>query len=169
MVPPAATGLGAPALDTARSQYAYTGVVMLVPLFPGLGSDVDEETDEAAVIDATATDGATFTTTMMSAEAPDARLGFVQVTLPVAPAAGVVQAQPAGTEIEAKVVFVGTASRKLTAEAAAGPLFVTVWMYVMSLPAYTDNGVPAVLSARSACNAELATGSTKVAEFDPNA
>ena len=69
---------------------------------------------------------ATFTAMIMSAEAPDARLASVQFTFPVAPTAGVVQVQPAGTDTEANVVFGGVASVKLTAEAAAGPLLVTV-------------------------------------------
>ena len=38
----------------------------------------------------------------------------------------------------------------------------------MSLPAYTERGVPAVLSARSACVA-LATTSVAVAELAPKA
>ena len=71
----------------------------------------------------------TFTTTTMFAEAVEARLeGPVQLTLPVAPTAGMVHDQPAGTETEANVVLVGTASRKLTPVAAAGPLFVMVWI-----------------------------------------
>ena len=38
----------------------------------------------------------------------------------------------------------------------------------MSLPAYTESGVPAVLSARSACMA-VATTSVAVAELGPKA
>ena len=123
---PAETGLGVPLFVTAKSQAALTGVVTTVLLLAELGSPVAEDTDEFAVIEATATLGATFTTTIMSAEAPVASVGSVQVTFPVPPTAGVVHAQPAGTEIEANVVFAGTASRKLTVEAAAGPLLVTV-------------------------------------------
>ena len=125
MVPPAATGLGVPLLVTAKSQAVATGVVMVVLLLPELGSLVVEETVEVAVIDAATTEDATFTTTTISADAPEAKLGSVQVTLPVPPTAGVVHDQPAGTEMEAKVVFVGTASRKV-AGAAAGPLLMTV-------------------------------------------
>jgi len=126
MVPPTWTGLGVPLFVTARSQTAMTGVVIVVLLLAELGSLVVEETEEFAVIEATATLGARFTTTMMFADALKAKVGSLQVTLPVPPTAGAVQVQPAGAETETNVVLVGTASRKLTAEAGPGPLFVTV-------------------------------------------
>jgi hypothetical protein len=103
-----------------------TGVVIVVLLLDELGSLVVEETEEFAVIEATVTLGARFTTTMMFADAPKAKVGSLQVTLPVPPTTGAVQVQPAGAETETNVVLVGTASRKLTAEAGPGPLFVTV-------------------------------------------
>ena len=123
---PAVTGLGVPLLVTDRSQTVATGVVMVVLLLAELGSLVVEETEEVAEIEATTTDDATFTTTMISADAPAARLGSTQDTLPVPPTGGVVHDQPAGTEMEAKVVLAGTASSKVAATAAAGPLLVTV-------------------------------------------
>jgi hypothetical protein len=126
MLPPADTGFGVPLLVTARSQALVTGVVTVVLLFAELGSDVEELTEEFAVIVTAAIVGATFTTTIMFADAPAARFGSVQLTFPVAPTAGVVQAHPAGMETETNVVFVGVASVKLTEDAAAGPLFVTV-------------------------------------------
>ena len=61
----------------------------------------------------------------------------------------------------------GVASLKLTAVAAAGPLLVTVWVYVMSLPGRTVGGAAAVLRARSAWVA-LPTTSVAMAEFAPN-
>jgi hypothetical protein len=119
---PAATGLGLPLLVTLRSQAIRTFVTTVVLLLLGLGSVVpEEETEEFAVIVATATVGARFTTTMMSADAPAATLGLVQVTEAVT-----VHVQPAGAETDTKVVFAGIASAKLTVDAAAGPLFVTV-------------------------------------------
>ena len=85
-----------------------------------LGSVVPEaETEEFAVIVVAATVGARFTTTMMSADAPAATLGLVQVT-------EAVHVQPAGAETDTKVVLAGIASVKLAVDAAAGPLFVTV-------------------------------------------
>jgi hypothetical protein len=100
----------------------------VVLLFEELGSLVVDEIVEVAVIGEVVTVEARFTTTIMSADADAARLGSVHVTLPVAPTAGVVHVQPAGADIEAKVVLAGTASRNVTAAAAAGPLLVTVWL-----------------------------------------
>jgi hypothetical protein len=99
-----------------------TGVLVVVVLV----SELVAETEEVAVIVVAGTVEATFTTTMIVAEVFDAILGSVQVTFPVPPTAGVVQVQPAGAETDAKVVLVGTASRKLTADAADGPLLVIV-------------------------------------------
>src|SRR6267143_1225168 len=117
MLLPAITGLGLPLLVTARSQFALTFVTTVVLLFAALGSPVVAEIDEFAVMVATTTDGATFTTTMMSADAPAARVGSVQVTEAV-----MTQVQPAGAETETNVVLAGIASVKFTAEAATGPL-----------------------------------------------
>jgi hypothetical protein len=103
-----------------------TGVAVVVLLLAELGSVVEEETVEVAVIVVAAIEEATFTTTIMLEDAPEAKLASVQVTVPVAPTAGVVQVQPAGAEIEANVVFVGTTSVKVAFVELAGPLFVTV-------------------------------------------
>jgi hypothetical protein len=123
---PAATGLGLPLFVTVKSQAVVTVVVTVVLLFAELGSGVSDVTEEFAVIVTGATFDATFTTTIMSAEAPAARLRSVQLTFPVAPTAGVVQDQPAGIETETNVVLRGVASVKLTEDAVPGPLFVTV-------------------------------------------
>jgi hypothetical protein len=160
---PAVTGLGAPLSVTARSQAVATGVVVVVLLV----SEFAAETDEVAVIGVAVILGATLTTTMMAADVFAARLGSVQVTLPVAPTAGLVHVQPAGAETEANVALVGTASRKLTVVAAEGPLLVIVCMYVMSLPAYTARGVEAVLRARSAWDVEAVTVSDATAMLGP--
>jgi hypothetical protein len=160
---PAVTGLGAPLSVTARSQAVATGVVVVVLLV----SEFAAETDEVAVIGVAVILGATLTTTTMAADVFAARLGSVQVTLPVAPTAGLVHVQPAGAETEANVALVGTASRKLTVVAAEGPLLVIVCMYVMSLPAYTARGVEAVLRARSAWDVEAVTVSDATAMLGP--
>ena len=80
------------------------------------------DTEEFAVIVPAAIDGATFTTTTMSAVAPAARLGFVQVTEAVTTCRSI---QP-GAITEENVVLVGIGSVNCTADAAAGPLFVMV-------------------------------------------
>src|SRR5579862_2550654 len=110
MVAPAATGLGVPLLLTARSQATVTGVLVLVVMVSAFVA----ETEEVAAIAAAVTLEGTLTTTTMDADVVAAMLVSVQVIFPVAPTAGVVQFQPAGAETEAKVVLVGTASRKLT-------------------------------------------------------
>ena len=54
---------------------------------------------------------------------------FVQVTVPVAPTAGVVHVQPVTAGKNWKVVFAGIASVKVTGVAAlAGPLLVSTWV-----------------------------------------
>ena len=72
MLLPAITGLGVPLLVTAKSHSRVTLVTTVVLLLARLGSPVVAEIDEFAVMVATTTDGATFTTTMMSADAPAA-------------------------------------------------------------------------------------------------
>lgn len=166
IVPPAATGLGVPLLVTARSQTTFTLVVTLVLLLEESGSEVVAETEEEAVIVAAVTVAGTFTTMMMSAEDAVATDGLVQVIVPVAPTAGVVQVHPGADVMDWNVVFVGVASVKVAPDAVAGPLFVIVWVYVMLLPTSTVEGVAAVLRARSAWVA-LPTTSVAVAELGP--
>jgi hypothetical protein len=125
MFAPTVTGLGLPLLVTVRSQAMITLVVTVVVL---VVTEFEADRLDVAVIVGATTLGATLTTTTMFAEAPTARLGSVQVTFPVEPTAGVVQVQPAGAKTDWNVVFSGVASVKLTVVAAAGPLFVTVWV-----------------------------------------
>jgi hypothetical protein len=117
MTPPAATGLGVPLLVTARSQASVTGVFSMLLVVVAFVA----ESVEVAVIGVAVSVAATFTTTPMLTVAPEARLGSVQVTVVVV----VAQVQPAGAEAETTVVL-GIDSVRLTAEAAAGPLLVTV-------------------------------------------
>jgi hypothetical protein len=147
MFAPTVTGLGVPLLVTVRSQAMITLVVTVVVLV--VTEFVADRVDVAVMVGAT-TLGATLTTTTILAVAPTARLGSVQVTFPVEPTAGEVQVHPAGAKTDWNVVFGGVASVKLAFVAAAGPLFVTVWVYVMSFPASTAVGEPAVVSTRLA-------------------
>ena len=129
MLEPAETGFGVPLLVTVRSHATVTGVDTDVVLFADVGSLVVAVTVEVAVIVPAAVPAGTFTTTMMSAEdvlASDEP--SVQVTVPVAPTAGVVQVQPTGASTDWKVVVPGVASLKETPVDAAGPLLVTVWV-----------------------------------------
>jgi acyl-CoA hydrolase len=99
---------------------------VVVLLLAEFGSLVVAAMDEFAVIEATVMVDARFTTTTIFADAAVARLAVTQLIVPVAPTAGVVHVQFAGIAMEAKVVFVGTASVKVRLEAVAGPLLVTV-------------------------------------------
>src|ERR1700751_3986328 len=115
MMAPAATGLGIPLLVTAKSQVTFSLVVTVVLLFALLGSEVVADTEEVAVIGPVVTVEGTFTTTTMSAEVPAGRLELsLQLTVPVAPTAGVVQVHPAGASTDWKVVFAGVASVNAT-------------------------------------------------------
>jgi hypothetical protein len=163
MLEPAVTGLGLPLLVTVRSQLALTVVTTVVVLV--FTEFVAFRVDVAVIVGAT-TLAATFTTTTMLAVAPTARLGSVQLTVPVEPTAGAVHVHPAGATTDWNVVFRGVASVKFAFVAANGPLFVTVWVYVMSFPASTVEGDPAVVSTRSAWAAP-ATMSVAIAELDP--
>src|SRR6266436_1959637 len=97
MLLPAATGEGAPELVTSKSTAALTSVLTVVELLAALGSLVAEDADEFAVmVVPSAVAAFTFTVTLMFAAEPAVRLGFVHVTVPVAPTAGVMQVQPAG-------------------------------------------------------------------------
>ena len=91
MLFPATTGLGLPLSVTVRSQASRTLVTTVILLV----AELVAETDGFAEIVATETVGARFTTTMMSADAPEARLGSVHVTEVVT-----VQVQPAGAETD---------------------------------------------------------------------
>ena len=62
----------------------------------------------------------------MPAEPVAASEGLLQLTIPVAPIAGVVQAQPAGDASEAKVTPAGKVSDKVAEAAAFGPALATV-------------------------------------------
>ena len=94
-------------------------------LFEGLGSVMDEEPMSVSVMTVpVAVPAFTFVTSVNEAVEPAARVAMLQVTVPVAPTAGVVQLHEPGLARETKVVFVGIASVKLTVMAVAGPLFV---------------------------------------------
>src|SRR5258706_13761015 len=126
MLLPAITGLGVPLLVTAKSHSGVTLVTTVVLLFAALGSPVVAEIDEFAVMVATTTDGATFTTTMMSADAPAARVGSVQVTEAV-----MTQVQPTGAETETNVGLAGIAPGEVTVEGCRGALLLIVFVAVV--------------------------------------
>lgn len=129
MFAPASTGLGLWDMVTAMSAWLACATVTLAValLFDGLGSVTDEEPMSVSVMTVpVAVPAFTFVTSVNEAVEPEpaARVAMLQLTVPVAPTAGVVQVQVPGLARETKVVFVGIASVKVTVVAVAGPLFV---------------------------------------------
>lgn len=98
-------------------------------LFEGLGSVIDEEPMSVSVMTVpVAVPAFTFVISVNEAVEPAARVAMLQVTVPVAPTAGVEQLHDPGLARETKVVLVGIASVKMTVMAVAGPLFVKDWV-----------------------------------------
>jgi hypothetical protein len=93
-------------------------------LFPGIGSEVAEETVAVFVIVASAF-AAALTTSVKDA-LPGDNTATVQEIVPVEPAAGVVHVQPAGEVSDTKVVFGGSGSDRATVRALLGPALLTV-------------------------------------------
>ena len=122
---PAATA-AEPLFVTATSALVATDAVVVELLFAALGSAVAEET--VAVFDSEpVADGETLKTNANVAEAVVANVAMVQVIVPPAPTAGVVQLNvgPAVCVAETKVVFGGSTSVRTTLAASAGPAFMT--------------------------------------------
>src|SRR5918912_1348050 len=93
-----ATVAGEPDFDTATSAWVFTVVVAVALSLPGFGSGVGVDT--VAVSDSTvplATLGSTFTTSWNVAP-PRSTVPPEQVTVPLAPTAGVEQLKPGGVE-----------------------------------------------------------------------
>src|SRR4030081_1860480 len=101
MLAPAVTGDGAPELVTVKFTAASTTVFTVVELLAALGSLVPDDTDEVAVmVVLLAVAAFTLTVTLIFATEPAARLGFVHVTVPVPPTAGMTHVQPAGASTD---------------------------------------------------------------------
>jgi hypothetical protein len=101
---------------------------------------------EIVVPDPTA--GLTVTTIVIEPLAPEASDGFVQVTVPLAPTAGVVQLQPAGAKIDVNAVPAGRRSVTETFGAGLGPDALKPIVYVRLLPATTGFGAAFFVIAR---------------------
>ena len=65
------------------------------------------------------------TVSVNEAEAPAAKVGMVQLAVPLPPDAGVVQVQPAGEASDWNVVLAGTGIDATASIAVSGPAFVT--------------------------------------------
>lgn len=124
MLLPSVTGLGVAELVTLRSACVAvaTTTVATALLLLGFGSVVVADT--FAVSTMAVPEGVapfTVTTTANVAKAPDRRVGFVQVSVPLTTE----QVQPETGETETNVVFAGIASLKATVDAGPAPLFLT--------------------------------------------
>src|SRR5438093_701212 len=150
-VPPGRTGSGESLLAIARSASARTVVVAVAVLLARLGSKVVELTVAVlAIVLPSGAAGLTWTTRVNVAVAPLASVAVVQLTVPVKPAAGVVQVQPAGVGIDWKVVSGGSRSFIVTLAAAFGPALLTAMVYVRVPPGRTGSGESLLVIARSA-------------------
>src|SRR5256712_628005 len=150
-VPPGRTGSGESVLVIARSASARTVVVAMAVLLRRLESKVAELTVAVLVsVLPSSAAGLTWTTRVKVAVAPLANEPMVQFTVPVEPAAGVVQLQPAGVGIDWNVVCAGNGSFMITLAAAFGPALLTGIVYVSVPPGVTGFGEPVLVIARSA-------------------
>jgi hypothetical protein len=157
---PATTGFGDAALVTVNSAPAVvpTTVDAEAVLLAALGSLTDELTVAVSVTTVPfAVPAFTFTTIEKVAAVLPGIFRSVQTTLPVPPLGGAAQLQPAGADMETKVVLAGTASTRVALSAALGPLLVTSCVYVMLLPAVTGFGDAALVTLKSALDTTLAT------------
>src|SRR5580693_6765425 len=123
------TGLGVAELVTLRSACpaVATTTVAIASLLARFGSVVVEETSAVTAMDVPeAVPAVTFSTTVNVVEAPDASVGFEQVSVPLTTE----QVQPAAGEgvAETYVIAAGIVSLKATVLAAAAPLFLTTTM-----------------------------------------
>src|SRR5436190_23953833 len=124
MLFPAVTGSGESVLVTDRSADVFTVVVAVAELFAVLGSNVDALTEAVLLIVPPAVP--VFTTRVNTPEAAGATDGFVQLTVPPAPTAGVVHDHPPGDARETKVVPAGRVSASAMLVAKSPPPFVAV-------------------------------------------
>src|ERR1700722_2779692 len=151
MLLPSVTGLGVAELTTLKSACpaVATTTLAVALLLLGFGSVVVEETLAGSVITVPAAVAAfTVTTTVNVVEAPETRVAFEHVRVPLTTE----QLQPAAGDgvADRNVVFAGIASLKATVLAAAAPLFLTTTVYVTLFPAITGVGEAVFVIERSA-------------------
>lgn len=123
---PAETELGEAVLVATRSAcvISATTSAAVAVLLAVLGSGTDELTVTVSLIAVPAAVPAFTLTFTVKLEEPDAKLGSVQLMVPVLPTAGVVHDHPAGIVMDWNVVFGGVTSVRLAEVAALGPALV---------------------------------------------
>src|SRR5262245_33899950 len=119
---------------------------VLALLFPGTLSDGDAALMDAAfiIVEPFAALQLTLAVTVNWAVSPLAMVALVQVIVPLLPTASVLQVHPAGFDCDTTSSPAGTESLNEALLAAAGPLLMTLIVYVTLLPA----SIEAVLGNR---------------------
>lgn len=147
---PAVTGSSTSILVTERSALSgFTVVLAVAVLFAGVGSFgvalivavLLMEGTEAPVV------ATTSVKTSLAAAATD---GFVQLTVPLAPTAGVLHVHPTAAANETNVVLAGSGSLRVAEVPGPGPALETVIVYVRFPPTVSAIGKPVFVTAMSA-------------------
>src|SRR5262245_50404220 len=126
-------------------------MLALVELLGDQGSAVVVVTLEVLVIVATSgTSQFTRTTSEKAAEAPEARDGLLQVTVPPLPTAGVVQVHPPGALTDSNTVFAGTGALTETPDAGSWVISATVMLKAASCPLNITGDAAPLAKATSA-------------------
>jgi hypothetical protein len=126
-------------------------VVVLALSFALDGSGVAVEATTVSVsVESAGAPASTFATSVKLGFAPAATAGDVQLTVPAAPAGGVVQLNPLGAVSDSKVVPAGKVSLSEMVDASDGPLFSRPIVYVTFSPGATGSGESEIAAARSA-------------------
>ena len=97
-------------------------------LLDRFGSDVAEVTLAVLLIAVPAAVPAVTLSTTVKVADPAAKVGLVQLMVPVPPTEGVVHDQAPGAVTDTKVVFGGVVSVRLTVVAVLGPALFTTWV-----------------------------------------
>jgi hypothetical protein len=124
MFPPGATDV-APVFVTLTSALAAATVVVAVAVLLALFASAGDDAAIVAVLVITVPP-VTFTTRVNTAFVPFASVELVAVSVPVPPAGGVVDVQPAGAVKDTNVALAGMTSVNVSDEASDGPAFATV-------------------------------------------
>lgn len=117
---------GDPELLITRSAEAATAVVAVAELLPGVPSPLLDAIVAVLLNTLPAATAGSTATVSVDTLLPTAKLGLLQVTVPPAPTAGVVQDQPAVGGSETKLVPAGSVSVHEAVAALSGPLLVAV-------------------------------------------
>jgi hypothetical protein len=135
MLLPAVTVAGDPVLASPRSARVITGITVVVLLLEEMGSVTPVSDTVAVALIELVTFEPMFKVTKTVSDEPSARpAGTVQVMSPVPPTVGrgvktdAGHVTPAGAATDWNVVFAGVVCLKVMVPAAAGPLFVIMWV-----------------------------------------